>query len=168
MLDQDLAIEGKANRWQRIKKAFAEAKVLGDLDRAKFLNRLDSELRVSVERLIAADRTAGAFMETPFAMEHGLAGNGPEISERTGIDGYRLIDVIGSGGMGTVYLAEQSGESFSHKVALKLIKRGMDTEAVLKRFLMERQILANLEHPNIARMLDGGSTPDGLPYFVME
>lgn len=168
MLDQDRAIEGKANRWQKIKKAFADAKVLGELDREKFLRGLDTDLRVSVERLIAADRTAGAFMETPFAMEHGLAGNRSEIAERTEIDGYRLIDVIGSGGMGTVYLAEQSGESFSHKVALKLIKRGMDTEAVIKRFLMERQILANLEHPNIARMLDGGTSEDGLPYFVME
>lgn len=168
MLDQDRSIEGEPYRWQRIKKAFADAKDLGDLDRAKFLRGLSPDLRVSVERLIAADETAGAFMETPFAMEHGLARNGSEISERTEIDGYRLIDVIGSGGMGTVYLAEQSGESFSHRVALKLIKRGMDTEAVLKRFLMERQILANLEHPNIARMLDGGSTPDGLPYFVME
>ena len=70
--------------------------------------------------------------------------------------------------MGIVFLAEHCGQGFSQRVALKLIKRGMDTNAVLGRFLMERQILADLEHPNIARLYGGGSTTDGLPYFVME
>jgi serine/threonine protein kinase len=84
------------------------------------------------------------------------------------IDQYKIIQEIGHGGMGTVYLANRADESFDKQVAVKLIKRGMDTNAVLKRFVMERQILANLEHPNIASLLDGGSTEDGLPYLVME
>src|SRR5678815_5484416 len=70
--------------------------------------------------------------------------------------------------MGAVYLASRADEAFDKQVALKLIKRGMDSDAIIKRFVMERQILANLDHPNIARMIDGGTTEDGLPYFVLE
>ena len=84
------------------------------------------------------------------------------------IDSYKILEEIGHGGMGTVYLAARAGRISTKRVALKLIKRGMDTNAVLKRFVMERQILANLEHQNIAGLLDGGSTADGLPYLVME
>ena len=81
---------------------------------------------------------------------------------------YKLLERIGTGGMGDVYLAERADQQFEMRVAIKLIKRGMDTESVLRRFQHERQILASLEHPNIARLLDGGETEDGLPYFVME
>src|SRR6476619_5734492 len=70
--------------------------------------------------------------------------------------------------MGTVYLAVRADDQFRKQVAIKVVNRGMDTELILRRFTMERQILANLEHPNIARLLEGGSTADGLPYFVME
>ena len=70
--------------------------------------------------------------------------------------------------MGTVYAAVRDDDQFRQQVALKLVKRGMDTQFVLRRFRHERQILASLEHPHIARLLDGGTTPDGLPYFVME
>src|ERR1043165_2449698 len=78
------------------------------------------------------------------------------------------MECIGAGGMGVVYLAERADQQFEMQVALKLIKRGMDTDSVLRRFQSERQILASLDHPNIARLLDGGTTDDGLPYFVME
>ncbi len=81
---------------------------------------------------------------------------------------YRIIRQIGQGGMGAVYLAERDDQQFKKQVAIKLVKRGMDTEFVLRRFLSERQILAALDHPNIARLLDGGTTADGRPYFVME
>ncbi|HMJ07766.1 MAG TPA: serine/threonine-protein kinase, partial [Pyrinomonadaceae bacterium] len=81
---------------------------------------------------------------------------------------YRLADEIGRGGMGTVYRAERVDGEFNQTVAIKLIKRGMDTDLILKRFRRERQILAALNHPNIAYFLGGGSTEDGLPYFVME
>jgi serine/threonine protein kinase len=80
----------------------------------------------------------------------------------------RLLREIGRGGMGAVYLAERADGQFDKRVAIKLIKRGMDTEAIVRRFHYERQILASLNHPNIARLFDGGTTEDGLPYFVME
>ena len=81
---------------------------------------------------------------------------------------YRLVSVISSGGMGTVYRATRDDAEFQKFVAVKVIKHGMDTDLIVDRFRTERQILANLEHPNIARLLDGGTTADGLPYLVME
>ena len=84
------------------------------------------------------------------------------------IGSYRLLRKLGQGGMGTVYLAERADEEYRKRVALKIIKRGMDTDAILGRFRRERQILASLQHPNIAMLLDGGTSSDGLPYFVME
>lgn len=84
------------------------------------------------------------------------------------IGAYRAVRELGRGGMGTVYLGERADAQFQMRVAIKVIKRGMDSEAVLQRFRHERQILACLEHANIARLLDGGTTADGLPYFVME
>ena len=84
------------------------------------------------------------------------------------IDRYRIIREIGRGGMGAVFLAERADDQYQKQVALKLIKRGMDTDSVLRHFRNERQILAGFDHPNIARLLDGGTTDDGLPYFVME
>ncbi len=156
--------------WKQTKEALATAMELQGDDRREFLSTVSDEMRSDVERLLAADENAESFIIDPVLVERGVVTDEPEpeVAEGQTIDGYRLIRKIGSGGMGAVYLADQSGEGFSQKVALKLIKRGMDTGAVLKRFLMERQILANLEHPNIARMLDGGSTAEGLPYFVME
>lgn len=84
------------------------------------------------------------------------------------IGAWRIDAVLGHGGMGTVYLAERAGDGFTQRGALKLIKRGMDSDAVLTRFRRERRILSALEHPNIARLLDGGVSVDGQPYFVME
>jgi eukaryotic-like serine/threonine-protein kinase len=81
---------------------------------------------------------------------------------------YRLIEQLGRGGMGEVYLGERADGRFEQKVAVKLVKRGMDTTEILRRFARERRILARLEHPGIARLLDAGETPDGRPYFVME
>ncbi len=81
---------------------------------------------------------------------------------------YRVVGEIGRGGMGAVYLAVRADEQFEKRVAVKLIKRGMDTDDIIRRFRTERQILANLRHPNIATLLDGGTTEEGLPYFVMD
>jgi serine/threonine protein kinase len=81
---------------------------------------------------------------------------------------YRISKQIGAGGMGTVYLARRADQQYEKLVAIKLIKRGMDTDAVLRHFHTERQILASFDHPNIARLLDGGTNENGLPYFVME
>ncbi len=88
------------------------------------------------------------------------------IGRRIGV--YRVISLIGRGGMGAVYLAERDDAQFNQQVAVKIIKRGMDTDFIRMRFLRERQILAGLEHPHIARLLDGGTTEEGLPYFVLE
>lgn len=85
----------------------------------------------------------------------------------TELDAFRIVRRIGQGGMGSVYLAERV-EGFVHQVAIKTLRRGIDTEDVIRRFLAERQILAELDHPNIARLFGGGSTPDGRPYFIME
>src|SRR5690349_193779 len=90
-----------------------------------------------------------------------------KLLDDTQIGPYRVLRRIGQGGMGAVYLAERDDE-FRQQVAIKLVKRGMDSEFVLRRFRNERQILAALNHPNIARLLDGGTTTDGRPYFVME
>jgi non-specific serine/threonine protein kinase/serine/threonine-protein kinase len=94
-----------------------------------------------------------------------------KLPEEAALDRYRLIERIGSGGMGVVYKALRADEAFSKLVAIKIVQQGPDQlrhEAVLQRFCQERRILASLEHPNIARLLDGGSTPEGMPFLVME
>lgn len=94
----------------------------------------------------------------------------PEAPSQKGaeIGPYRVVEEIGHGGMGTVYLAERSDGAYQQKVAVKVIRRGLETERVLRRFRTERQILAALAHPRIGRLLDGGSLRDGRPYLVME
>ena len=81
---------------------------------------------------------------------------------------YQFVSRIGRGGMGAVWLATRFDREYRKQVAIKMVKRGMDSQEILRRFRTERQVLANLDHPNIARLIDGGSTPDGLPYLVME
>jgi serine/threonine protein kinase len=157
-------------KWQNIKNLMAAALDAATENRAALLAREpDAEIRRAVEKLLAANERAGAFIDAPILSgktvhENALTENliGKEI------DDYLIVEKIGEGGMGAVFLAEHRGEAFSQRVALKLIKRGMDTNFVIRRFLIERQILASLDHPFIARLLDGGATRDGLPYFVME
>ncbi|HKV09244.1 MAG TPA: serine/threonine-protein kinase [Thermoanaerobaculia bacterium] len=123
-------------------------------------------------QLLAADSRAGDFLEAairaeaaPFASLFG-EGEGADLSGAR-IGAYRIVRELGRGGMGTVYEAVRDGD-FDRRVAVKVLRRGMDSEDVLRRFATERQILASLDHPNIARLYDGGTTPDGRPYFVME
>jgi serine/threonine protein kinase len=152
--------------WKQIKTALADAMELTPERREEFVSSLDPEIGAQVRRYLKAATDARDFITTPAWIGRGLADQ--NMHHPAQVDDFRILHPIGSGGMGTVYLAEHAGDGFKQRVALKLIKRGMDTSAVLKRFLMERRILAELDHPNIARMLDGGSTEDGLPYFVME
>lgn len=152
--------------WKQIKTALADAMELGSEMREEFVSSLDPEIGAQVRRYLKAVTDARDFIATPALIERGLVDR--NTYHPVQVDDFRILHPIGSGGMGTVYLAEHAGDGFKQLVAIKLIKRGMDTSAVLKRFLMERRILAELDHPNIARMLDGGSTEDGLPYFVME
>ena len=136
-------------------------------ERAAFLDARcgdDAALRRRVEALLAAAEAAGDFLEEPvFA----LAADG--ITEKPGdrIGRYKLLEKIGEGGCGVVYMAEQE-EPVRRRVALKVIKPGMDTRAVIARFEAERQALAMMDHANIARVFDGGATAAGRPYFVME
>ena len=155
--------------WKTIKEAFSTALELPPGERDGFLSNSSEEIRHEVERLLATYADARTFISTPIIVEKGLRQKSLEENlAGKQIDNYLILQRLGEGGMGTVYLAEHCGQGFSQRVALKLIKRGMDTNAVLGRFLMERQILAELEHPYIARLYGGGSTTDGLPYFVME
>lgn len=125
----------------------------------------DQQFRREVEQLLKHNTAAGSFLEeSPFeAITNGTLSM---IGRRVGA--YQITAEIGRGGMGTVYAAERADDQYRTRVAVKLIKRGMDTEYILRRFRNERQILANLNHPNIAHLLDAGVTDDGLSYFVME
>jgi serine/threonine protein kinase len=126
----------------------------------------DRELRARVEGLLKALEQAGSFLEQPLFESTGPA---EECTEKAGkvVGPYRLQEQIGEGGMGTVWVAEQT-QPVRRKVALKLIKPGMDSKTVLARFEAERQALALMDHPNIAKVLDGGTTENGRPFFVME
>jgi non-specific serine/threonine protein kinase/serine/threonine-protein kinase len=158
-----------AQRWQRLEELFHAMLQLPREQRMAALAEAcgdDVELRAEVERLLEADANATAFIGNASAGIERLAATAlPPVDQ---IGAYRIVREIGRGGMGTVFLAERADAQFNLRVAIKLIKRGMDSDAVLERFRHERQILAGLEHPNIGRLLDGGTTPDGLPYFVME
>jgi serine/threonine protein kinase/tetratricopeptide (TPR) repeat protein len=130
--------------------------------------RRDRDLRARVEALLSAHNAAGSFLEAPPAVIEGVLDTS-ELSEGPGtrIGRYKLLELIGEGGFGSVYMAEQQ-EPISRRVALKIIKLGMDTKQVIARFEAERQALAMMEHPNIAKVLDAGATDTGRPYFVME
>src|SRR5262249_61228180 len=129
----------------------------------------DAELRGRIEALLRAHEQAGDFF--PEKPAPGLVATVDEvpITEATGtvIDPYKLLEQIGEGGMGRVFVAEQQ-EPVRRKVALKVLKPGMDTRQVVARFEAERQALALMDHPNIAKVHDGGTTASGRPYFVME
>ena len=128
----------------------------------------DTQLRVEVESLHQAHDKMGDFLKVP-ALETDARWENRPLSEGPGtvIGRYKLVEEIGQGGMGVVYLAEQA-EPVQRKVALKIIKLGMDTKQVIARFEIERQALALMDHPNIAKVLDAGATETGQPYFVME
>jgi Tol biopolymer transport system component/TolB-like protein/Tfp pilus assembly protein PilF/tRNA A-37 threonylcarbamoyl transferase component Bud32 len=166
------------DRWKKVEEIFNAAVEMPAEEREAYLSEVcvdDSDLRQEVERLLALDEEAGDFIEAPVAYSEitkvvNLPISGELTSTLIGqqIGAYRLEREIGRGGMGAVYLAARADNEFSKFVAIKLVKRGMDTDFIIRRFRNERQILANLDHPNIAHLLDGGTTQDGLPYFVME
>src|SRR6185503_20141026 len=161
------------NNYHRVKELFHQALEREPAERNAFLDSAcngDGSLLAEVESMIACFEPAGSFIETPaFEFAAGLLAN-EEIESAAGqsVGPYRIIREIGRGGMGTVYLAARSDDQYHKQVAIKLIKRGMDTDFIVQRFRNERQILAHLDHPNIARLLDGGATDEGLPFFIME
>jgi eukaryotic-like serine/threonine-protein kinase len=154
---------------------FSRAAVLDPSERTKFLDqacRSDDTLRSEIESLLAADTADDRFIESTIGQaamqvpEPSPMTSDEEMAGRT-IGPYRILELIGHGGMGTVYRAVRQ-DQFQMQVALKLIKRGADTDFAIRQFRNERQILAQLQHPNIARLLDAGVTIEDLPYFVME
>ncbi len=158
-------------RWRKIEELFQAVADHPATDREAFLDRAcgnDTELRRQVTSLLSHETDHG-FIESMIAGGTYLLEQHEDeaiIDSRIGV--YRVTGLIGHGGMGTVYAAVRDDEQYHQQVAIKVVKRGMDTQFVLHRFRHERQILASLEHPHIARLLDGGTTRDGLPYFVME
>ncbi len=163
-----------SERWNEVKELFASALACEADKRAAFLDeacRGDPSLRNEVESLLASHQEAGEFIEKPALTTDTTFPPADEeedadIGRRIGA--YRTVKEIGRGGMGSVYLATRADDEFERRVAIKLIRRGMEIDFIVRRFRNERQILANLDHPYIARLLDGGTTEDGLPYFVME
>ncbi len=170
--------------WDRIQEVFFKAADLPDFKRAAYLAREcdgDGRLRFEVESLLRADAAGGSAIAAAVESEVGAllkederpGGLGTGFNDDASLAGtrmgpYRLVSEIGRGGMGAVYLGERDDQQYRKQVAIKVVKRGMDSRDVLARFRHERQILAGLEHPYIARLIDGGTTPDGRPYFVLE
>jgi eukaryotic-like serine/threonine-protein kinase len=168
-------------RWRQIDDLLHSALDCEPNEHGALLDRAcagDPALRRQIEALIAADADAAVFLETPAAaggLPPSLASelSSPREAEADTLIGrhigaYRIVREVGRGGMGAVYLAERADEQFRKRVAIKLIKPGMDSDAILHRFRSERQILASLDHPHIATLLDAGTTEDGLSYFIME
>ncbi len=171
-----MTISSPSDRWPRVEAVLDAVLALNPDARSAALDRLcggDAEIRQEVESLLAADAAAEDFLRSgaeTFAAPY-LAEIDPDdpdgaVGERLGP--YRIVREIGRGGMGAVYLAERADGQFEQQVAIKVIKRGMDTDEILARFRRERQILAHLQHSHMARLLDGGVTSDGRPYLVME
>src|SRR6266704_6436488 len=159
VLDADIAV-------------FTEALRLPPEDRDRYLDKAckgDVEFRLRVETLLQAYEQAGDFLGRPAAERPPKAAQVFPAGEKPGdrIGHYKLLQQIGEGGCGVVYMAEQEAP-VRRRVALKIIKLGMDTKSVIARFEAERQAVALMNHPNIAKVFDAGATESGRPYFVME
>ncbi len=158
-------------KWQRIKRIFESAAELEPERREAFILEAcagDEEMAGELRSLLTAHESAGEFIQAPAAESVAIAEHLDSALPYERLGPYRLLERIGAGGMGSVYLAERDDKEFRKRVAIKVVSRGMNTDFILRRFRQERQILAGLSHPNITMLLDGGATPDGLPYFVME
>ena len=159
------------DRWAEVDALLDRALELEPAARVRLLEDPttgDPELRAEVNRLLGLMTAADGFLEGdagPFAAAL-LGQDAGVVPDRIGA--YRIVSEIGRGGMGTVYLAERADGQLRQQVALKVLRRGLDTEDTVRRFRGERQILATLSHPNIARVFDAGTTDDGRPYYVME
>ena len=165
-----MAPQGPAHTWNQVEEIFLAAADLPSDQQPAFLDQAcgaNAALRCEVDALLHADSRSESFLHKTIGGElDALLEDDSVAGSRLGA--YRVIREIGRGGMGAVYLAERDDDQYHMKAAIKVVKRGMDTTDVLSRFRHERQILANLDHPYIARLIDGGTTPDGRPFFVME
>jgi len=158
-----------SERWERIKELFGSAVELDPSERSAFLREAcgdDESLRTEVESLLASYKRTEPGEDSP---------SPPAGAERLGetmtgqrLGPYRVLHEIGHGGMAVVYAAVRADDAYRKRVAIKVVMPGLDSEEILRRFRNERQTLATLDHANIVRLLDGGSTEQGLPYLVME
>lgn len=161
----------QAERWKQIEDIFQSALDCAPESRAALLDSAcagDAKLRGEIESLLKSHENSGAthpaFPDAVRAVEDRTR----RFEEGRKIGPYRIVREIGRGGMGAVYLAARADDAYHKLVAIKLIRRGLDTDDIIRRFRSEREILASLDHPNITRLLDAGSTDDHLPFFVME
>jgi eukaryotic-like serine/threonine-protein kinase len=159
-------------RWQHVKGVLQQVLEISPAQRSAFLDQAcegDEPLRLEVESLLAGE-SAGAegFLEPPLwtsaVFESALADSW--VGQRIGA--YEIVSLIGEGGMGSVYRGVRADSQYEKQVAIKVVRQGLGTAFALAQFRAERQILANLDHPHIGRLLDGGTTETGLPYLVME
>lgn len=167
-------------RWAEAKEAYYALASLPEGEREAEIERrlgADPELLSVVRGLLGHEDVPAEFLEGPalgsvggvvHAFSSGAHEEGEDAALGMTVGHYVLESRLGRGGMGAVYLASRADGAYEHKVAVKVVKRGLDTEDVVRRFRRERQVLAQLQHPNIARLLDGGVTADGRPYLVME
>src|SRR6185503_13965747 len=169
------------NSMDREVSVFSAARRLPAMERTAYLDQTcagDAALRQRVEELLQSSEEAGGFLQQPApgAQRPADARTAPNTVQNVSAPGeqagdriarYKLLQQIGEGGCGVVYMAEQQ-EPVHRRVALKVIKLGMDTKQVIARFEAERQALAMMDHPNIAKVFDAGAAPTGRPYFVME
>lgn len=162
--------------WSQVKEIVADALGIPADQRAAFVANAcggSDELQREVQSLLAAHEAAPDFIEQPADVPTDALTQldetvTPSLREGTTVGPYRILRVLGSGGMGTVYLAERADETFQRQVAIKVVAGALARPELVDRFLTERRILAALDHPNIARLIDAGATTDGLPYVVME
>ncbi|MCU0239132.1 MAG: serine/threonine protein kinase, partial [Pyrinomonadaceae bacterium] len=155
-----------SENWKKIKEVFNEASDLPSEKRASFLADYDAEIRLEVEKMLKAIETDKSLLNTPVVELNEVWQEENLLGQKVG--DYKIIREIGEGGMGSVYEAVRDDGEFEQRVAIKLIKSGLGSKEISSRFRHERQILASLEHPNIARLLGGGMTQKGLPYYAME
>jgi tetratricopeptide (TPR) repeat protein/tRNA A-37 threonylcarbamoyl transferase component Bud32 len=157
-------------QWRRARALFDSAAERPPAERDGFLAEAcggDERLRRLVDSLLAADERAGSALEAP-AWADTVGDERPETLLGCRLGDYEVVAVVGQGGMGVVYRAVRADDQFHKQVAVKLIRRGMDSAFVVGRFRHEREILASLDHPNVARLLDAGTAPDGRPFLVMD
>jgi serine/threonine protein kinase/Tol biopolymer transport system component len=171
--DEGTLPEVTPERWQKVKELLLAAEEADPANRDEFLRQAcgsDEALRAEIESLLAADHSAvdSGLGTTRLMQKAGLraAAIDPMVGHRVGA--YEIVRPIGHGGMAVVYLAVRADDAYRKQVAVKLVRSGLDNAEVLSRFRSERQTLASLDHPNIVRLIDGGSTAEGVPYLVMD
>ena len=164
----------ESERWEQVSEVLDKALRLPLPERSAYLVEVgtgDPELRQEVESLLDShEKAASEFLNVLALPTRSIAGDASQRTSRIGhrLGPYQIVELIGVGGMGEVFRGVRADDQYSKQVALKVVRPGQDSSVVINRFRNERQILASLDHPNIARLLDGGTTDEGVPYFVME